>query len=210
MPLLLAGGGAAAIVESLPQTPAAAPLPSRDFGPGLVSSEDPVSSEETVSSSPPVVLPAAATGPEPGGARVSVPSLGIDAPWVSERISGGTLELPPNVHELGIWDAGARLAAATGNVVVAGHVNYYDQGPGALAPLSQIRPGAIVYLTDGLGTSTVWVVQSLQVFKKTALPAATFRTSGPRQLVLITCGGPFDPRDGSYLDNVVVTAIPDV
>ncbi len=209
VPLLLAGGGAAVIVASLPQTPAAAPLPSQVFGPGLVSSDESVSSEESVSSPPPVVPAAAAAGPGPVGPRLSVPSLGIDAPWVSEPINGGTLQLPSNVHELGIWDASARLAATSGNVVVAGHVNYYNQGPGALAPLSQIRPGSIVHLTDGLGTSTAWVVQSLRVFKKTALPAVTFSTSGPRQLVLITCGGPFDPGDGSYLDNVVVTAIPD-
>jgi sortase (surface protein transpeptidase) len=118
-----------------------------------------------------------------------------------------TLEIPSDVHYVGIWDAENRLEAAAGNIVVAGHVNYYDQGPGALSPLSEVERGALVYLT-GSGVRTAWRVASLEVFTKSALPPATFSTTGPRQLVLITCGGPFDPRNGSYLDNVVVTAVP--
>jgi hypothetical protein len=127
---------------------------------------------------------------------------------VSEPISNGALGIPSNVHLVGIWDAGDRLPATAGSVVVAGHVNYFDQGPGALSTLSQIQPGALVSVTAGSGTPTSWRVISLRVFARSALPSATFSTSGPRQLVLITCGGPFDAHDGSYLDNVVVTASP--
>ena len=203
--LCLAGGGAALVIGSLPQTPSAAPLPSRGFGPGLVTSH-------ATAPTPPVDLSVQAVpaGPAPptDGPRVMVPSLGVDAPWVSERINGRTLGIPSNVHEVGIWDAEDRLAAAQGNVVVAGHVNYFNQGPGALSRLSQVRPGALVYLTNASGASTAWKATSLQIFTKSQLPAVTFSTDGPRQLVLITCGGPFDARDGSYLDNVVVTAAP--
>ena len=44
--------------------------------------------------------------------------------------------------------------------------------------------------------------------KSSGLPAAAFRTAGPAQLVLITCGGPFDSSTGNYRDNIVAYAQP--
>jgi hypothetical protein len=43
---------------------------------------------------------------------------------------------------------------------------------------------------------------------KRALPTELWRTSGPETLVLITCGGSFDPERRRYADNIVVTAVP--
>jgi hypothetical protein len=43
----------------------------------------------------------------------------------------------------------------------------------------------------------------------TQLPAAElFARTGPPRLVLVTCGGDFDPETGSYRANVVVHAVP--
>jgi hypothetical protein len=65
-----------------------------------------------------------------------------------------------------------------------------------------------VFIASGSDPVTARRVTSLQVLAKRALPAAAFNTDGPRQLVLITCGGLLDARDGSYLDNMAVTALP--
>ena len=35
-----------------------------------------------------------------------------------------------------------------------------------------------------------------------------FTTQGPHRLVLVSCGGAFDPVRRTYADNVVVTAVP--
>jgi hypothetical protein len=43
---------------------------------------------------------------------------------------------------------------------------------------------------------------------KAALPNGVFSLKGRARLVLVTCGGAFDPVEGSYRDNVVVTAVP--
>ena len=40
------------------------------------------------------------------------------------------------------------------------------------------------------------------------LESGLFRTDGDAQLVLITCGGPFDPVRHRYADNYVVVARP--
>ena len=39
-------------------------------------------------------------------------------------------------------------------------------------------------------------------------PDEIYSLRGPARLVLVTCGGPFNERVGSYRDNIVVTAVP--
>jgi hypothetical protein len=39
-------------------------------------------------------------------------------------------------------------------------------------------------------------------------PAEAFDRIGRARLVLITCGGPFDPSTGNYRDNIVAYAVP--
>ena len=43
---------------------------------------------------------------------------------------------------------------------------------------------------------------------KEALPTEMYSLRGTARLVLVTCGGPFNEHDGSYRDNIVVTAVP--
>ena len=38
--------------------------------------------------------------------------------------------------------------------------------------------------------------------------AGLFRTDGPPVLVMVTCGGAYDPATHSFADNVVATATP--
>jgi hypothetical protein len=68
---------------------------------------------------------------------------------------------------------------STGELVLDGHVDMAGAAPGALFTLSSVRPGAV--------------------------PAQLFTGTGPR-LVIITCGGPFDPATHHYADNVVMYA----
>ena len=47
------------------------------------------------------------------------------------------------------------------------------------------------------------------MYPKTALPVdRVWATSGPETLVLITCGGDFNPEIRRYRDNIVVYAVP--
>ena len=96
-------------------------------------------------------------------------------------------------------------------MLIAGHIDNIDQGPGALHELDRSQPGDLVYLTRG-GVSSRWKIIALQVFGKDAAHPDWFAGSaGPRVLHLVTCGGPLlTEADGShsYADNVAVTAIP--
>jgi hypothetical protein len=148
-----------------------------------------------------------------------IPSLCIDGPIVpAYQQSGGALAIPYNVHEIGMWNGGAQLAGPhgrplrKGTTLLAGHVNYYGQGNGTLYNLYRVQPGAIVYTSDASGRVTRWRVTKLVVVLKSQLPSWAYAgTSGPRMLVMVTCGGPLDYIRGygySYRDNVIAVAVP--
>jgi hypothetical protein len=99
----------------------------------------------------------------------------------------------------------------TGTTLIAGHIDNIDQGNGAFHDLYLVQPGESIYTSDNEGHTVRWRTVSMQVVEKAALPHSVFiGVTGPRRLVLVTCGGPRIryPSGNSYRDNVIVTAIP--
>ncbi|MGY1619211.1 class F sortase [Geodermatophilus sp. SYSU D00691] len=161
---------------------------------------------------PPVTVRDAAPARDsavPAPVRLTVPSLGIDAPVEPVGVApDGQMQIPDDVARAGWYRFGPAPGGA-GNAVLAGHVDDAEQGLGALAPLREAAPGTEVVVTDAAGTTTRWRVVSRELISKQQLPLAElFARDGAPRLVLVTCGGPFDPGSRSYRDNVVVVAEP--
>ena len=97
--------------------------------------------------------------------------------------------------------------AGSGTVVIDGHVDSASQGRGALFPLSHAQPGDVITVKTARGPFDYTVV-ARRAYLKSRLPADLFATDGRARLVLITCGGGFDPRKRHYDSNVVVYAVP--
>jgi hypothetical protein len=123
----------------------------------------------------------------------------------------GSLVIPDDPQVVGWWAGGSRPGDAFGSVVVAGHVDSASRGIGVLATLPRLRAGEVVTLTAGRRTVR-YVVVSGGLVPQTQLSRSSglFRGDGEPQLVLITCGGPFDPVRHHYADNYVVVARPSV
>lgn len=213
----LAGGAALIVTGSKSHPPKAAPLPIRQF---------------TISPATPGTLPPLKQGTitvtgwsgEPCSIPVTsshlvIPSLCADGPIVPTfQQRDGALTIPHDVHEVGIWNGGAQLSGpdgtqlSQGTTLLAGHVDYVGQGAGTLYNLHRVEPGAIIYAADPSGYVTRWQVTSLDVVLKSELPSWVFAgTTGPRRLVIVTCGGPIQYVPGygnTYLDNVIATAVP--
>ncbi|WP_127782109.1 class F sortase [Rhodococcus sp. X156] len=209
--------GVVLIVQgSRSEEPAAAPLPSVQFN---------VPAAEL----PPLEAAPAAADPlrdKPAGCELAVaPStVVIGSLCLSGRLvpasttETGALNVPRDVHVVGMWDQGAPLAGpagepvAEGTTLLAGHVNDYSQGNGVLYDLYKVQPGAVVHAADAAGHTTRWRVTAQEVVVKAALPKSVFAGPvGERKLVLVTCGGPIVHVPGygnTYRDNVVVTAVP--
>jgi hypothetical protein len=126
--------------------------------------------------------------------RLAVPAVGIDAPVDPVAVTpDGLLQLPADVHRIGWYRFGPAPGQLQGSAVLAGHVDSWNQGLGALGRLRSVEPGQPIVVTDAAG--------------QVPLPDLFTRTGTPR-LVLLTCGGPFDERLRSYQDNLVVVAAP--
>ncbi len=143
-------------------------------------------------------------------ARLRLPRLGIDAPVVAVTVDAdGLLAVPEDPHRLGWWRGGATPGDPQGSVVIDGHVDSATSGPGALFRLGDSRPGDDVVLTDDRGHTTTYVVVGLRRYAKASLPVAdVFARDVEPRLVLVTCGGAFDPASRHYADNVVAYAVP--
>jgi len=142
--------------------------------------------------------------------RLVVPDVGIDAPVDPVGvIPDGLLQLPDDIRRVGWYRFGPVPGQPQGSAVLAGHVDSWNQGLGALSRLRSVEPGQRIAVTDAAGQITRWQVGTRQLVVKQQLPLPDlFARSGPPRLVLLTCGGPFDERLRSYRDNLVVVAVP--
>jgi hypothetical protein len=178
--------------------------PPGPFGATAPQAESPSASTPTARSRRPI---AASRLGDP--VALAIPALGVAARVTPVTSTGSVLAVPVDARIVGWWVSSARPGASTGSVVMDGHVDSATQGLGALFGLTGLRIG------DRLVVSTTtqqvaYRVIGRRVFSKTpGLPRELFETSTAARLVVISCGGPFDRRTGSYEDNVVVFAVPD-
>lgn len=69
----------------------------------------------------------------------------------------------------------------------------------------ELRPGDTARVGGAGGQQRDYVVVAVRTFPKHALPAEElFARAGRERLVLVTCGGRYDPDDGGWDSNIVV------
>jgi sortase (surface protein transpeptidase) len=140
---------------------------------------------------------------------LSIPELGVTSTIVVSPLEGDRLVIPSSEY-VGEYTESTPLIGTEGTTLLVGHVNFADGSPGALAPISSAKEGQLVKASDGTGKVHIYKVVDVSTYVKRALPEEVFATTGPRRLVLVTCGGPLVEVDGAlaYSSNVVVTAVP--
>jgi hypothetical protein len=133
----------------------------------------------------------------------------VDAAVVPVALDrGGGLAIPNDAKVIGWWSGGASPGSPVGTVLMAGHVDSAQNGPGALFHLSDVPIGARLTVGGPDGAAT-YIVRARRRYLKQDLPWSSILAQGeaPR-LVLVTCGGDFDFRTRHYTDNVIVLATP--
>jgi Sortase domain len=141
--------------------------------------------------------------------RVVLPD-GTGAPVVPVGLhADGSLVVPPDVRTVGWWTGGSKAGEAYGSVVLAGHVDSATQGIGVFAELRHLAPDQVVAVDGGAEQARYRIVSAIRVPQAhISQDAGIFSVDGEPRLVLITCGGPFDPVRHRYQDNLVVVATP--
>jgi hypothetical protein len=140
--------------------------------------------------------------------EIVLPTLGVRAPVVPVALEDdGSMEIPDDIRTVGWFAPGVR-PGEDGSAVISGHVDSRVQGRGAFFELSRLDVGDEVVVGAGTGERRFEVVARRR-YGKAELPIdELFTREGPPRLVLITCGGAFDPATRSYEENVVVVAVP--
>lgn len=120
----------------------------------------------------------------------------------------GDMQLPSTVRRAGWYRYSAAPGAESGRTVIAAHVDTRAEGLGPFARLRQVGIGDRVVVSDRSGTDHAYAVVSRRHVARSRLPVdEVFDRDGAHRLVLVTCGGAYDARNG-YHDNVVVLAEP--
>lgn len=120
-----------------------------------------------------------------------------------------TLDIPTNPYRSGIYMDGAPMSGfeSDGTTFIASHVGYETIMRGAYYYLHDAQPGDIVYTKDENGEVWSWVVGQLWHDLHTNFPEEYFSSTGPRRLVLTTCGGSLN-QHGLYQENIFAVATP--
>lgn len=126
----------------------------------------------------------------------------------SATAASGALSIPSDIKQAGWWDGSSRLGDPFGAIVVAAHVDSFTQGLGRFAELLSMKPGDVIRLSSARLRES-FQVASAELVPKTSISATSrlFSAGGQSRLVLITCGGEYDPARGGYQSNMVVVAI---
>jgi len=190
----LAAGGAEPDATEPRRTSVPSATPAEEAAPPPASS--PTAPTPTTVVLPPPLRPPAVVAA--GGQTAAVVPVGV--------LPDGELQLPDDPTLVGWWASSGMVGAPNGSIVLAGHVDSHRYGLGTFAVLRTMRPGDVVQLFAEDGVEHRYVVSSVEQTPKAALPVDVLTSTGPPQLVLITCGGEFDDATRHYADNLIVVA----
>lgn len=139
--------------------------------------------------------------------RLLIPSIGVNAhvEQVGKK-ADGTMGTPSTFGDVA-WYAAGSAPGQSGNAVIDGHVDNALTTAGVFMHLSQIALGDTITVVNASGTPMSFTVNNIEEIPADSAPAASiFATTGPAQLVLITCDGTWVPNAKSFDKRLVVFA----
>lgn len=147
--------------------------------------------------------------PDASPDHVQIRHVGLEARvrpvGVTER---GAVTVPDDPSVAGWYRYGPVPGSHQGSAVLVGHVDSDTGALGEFAALYEVRRGDRVEVRRANAAPVVYRVVSRATVPKDELPPSVFRRTGDPVLTLITCAPPFEPEQGGYLANLVVTAEP--
>jgi sortase (surface protein transpeptidase) len=140
--------------------------------------------------------------------EIEIPALGVKAPVMRLGLNAdGTVQVPPLAnHNLAGWYDGSVTPGQDGSAVILGHVDNYS-GPSVFYSIKNLVTGDRIDVVRADGTVATFAVDGVQEVSKALFPTTqVYGNVAYPALRVITCGGPFDPSSGHYLDTIVVYA----
>jgi len=137
---------------------------------------------------------------------LAIESAGIDAGIETLRVIDGAMQDPTGPWVVA-WYENLGSLGKIGNIVMAGHIDYWNVGPAVFYNLSTLQPGDPIVVTGDDGKTYPFAVEWVRQYDSESIPLDEVTGPTPGQsLTLITCGGAFDYTNGHYLQRTVVRA----
>jgi Sortase domain len=140
---------------------------------------------------------------------IQIASIGVDA---AVELAGvdkhGDMQVPVNPCDVAWYKLGPAPGHATGDAVIDGHLDWWDDGPAVFWKLNLIRPGAEIDIIDADGAKVRFKVTTLDSLRRAAVPPSLFSTTGSPMLTLYTCAGTWEPYAETYSKRLFVNAVP--
>jgi sortase A len=137
---------------------------------------------------------------------IQVDAAEINASIEILEIVDGVMQDPTGPWVVSWYKETSKLGGG-GNIVMAGHVDYWDVGPSVFWNLRNLAQGDQIVVTGEDGSAHTYEVEWIENFDADNAPIAEIVGPTDREsLTLITCGGPFDYESGHYLQRTVVRA----
>ena len=150
------------------------------------------------------------TTPTVAGAptRIAIPSIHITSDIIPIGVKGRVVQVPTSIHIVGWDDHTSQLPVHTGAALLVGHRDSVSSENGIFRHLGDVKIGQPIDVWTG-NKLTIYHIRTIQQFPKNSLPTWVDTTTGPPQLILVTCGGALSPGPDGKLhwnSNIVVTA----
>lgn len=138
--------------------------------------------------------------------QVTIPHLGVIANVQDVGLADdGTMGVPVGFSDVAWYDLGV-APGAPGNAIFTGHVSS-TAAPGVFYNIDQLAPGNTVHVVGDDGTELIFVVQEVDTYTSDSVPMdRIFAPSDQAGVVLITCGGNWDPVAHLFANRIVVYA----
>lgn len=135
---------------------------------------------------------------------VEIPAIDVKADVTEVGLEDdGAMEVPEDGDLVGWFNRGVK-PGATGNAVLAGHVDDRS-GPAIFYDLKDLEIDDEIIITDEDGTVLTFQVKDREVYPYDDAPISkVFGPSSSRNLNLITCTGEFDRDQGTHRERLVV------
>jgi sortase (surface protein transpeptidase) len=141
---------------------------------------------------------------------LKVDSVGVDAPIELGAVTDGVM-MDPSGPWVVSWYEPLGKVGEGGNVVMAGHVDYWNVGPAVFWDVRYLPEGEVITVVGEDGKNYEYAVEWTTSYLADQLTPEVIQEdivgdTGEETLTLITCGGEFDPATGEYNERWVVRA----
>lgn len=136
--------------------------------------------------------------------RLIIPRLKTDSRIVQVGLtSSGNMETPSNIVDTG-WYKDGPFPGNQGTAVIDGHLDGQHGRPGVFINLYTLQKGDIVQVSDQNGHYSTFVVREIKKYSFKDHPSEVFESKEGAHLNLITCTGPWDEAQSSFIERLVV------